>query len=433
MSQHDELLAEIVAEKKAWNRFVDRAFDSVRLPIWIDEPVERGISVIVASHDSMEHLSACLFSLDAQTLDASLIEWVLVFNGPNREALCRFSERFGKGVTVHRIMEQEANVSVARNRGLQTATRQYVTFLDEDDTFSPAYLEELFRHALPDRVIIADIQDRDPDGQPLASPLHREFERLTGQDRSYEQMSQLLTLNACKLVPSVYAKQVSYDPSLRSGEDVVYFSTLFSTYGLAATLLPSKTPAIYYRQVRAQSVSRQTLSYEFSIRQRLAVIKALNALLIEADEPSRRLIERKIDAQTSMMSTYLKQHPEEQASIRELIAEHDLSYFSYSILNQHIATVGLIIGESLQRAGQLIHEYSEHTTFRVYLFSPFTRSKLAEVVSPDVYRRMTFANMVSVSNWSLLPEVCYSVGDVRAAALSTEYMLGKTVRATRSL
>ncbi|WP_070328532.1 glycosyltransferase [Exiguobacterium aurantiacum] len=432
MSHYDELLAEIVAEKKAWNRFVEQTFEPVKLPPWFDEPVERGISVIVASHDSEELLATCLASLEAQTLDASLIEWVLVFNGDKNETLLEASRQFGRDVTVHRLLEDEANVSIARNRGLETVTRQYVTFLDEDDTFSPTYLERLLNEALPDRVVIADIQDFDPEGNVLVSPLHREFERLAGGDWSYEQMAQLLTLNACKLIPAVYAKQVRYEPSLRSGEDVVYFSTLFSTYQPAVTLLPSGTDAVYFRQVRGNSVSRQAVSREFSIRQRLAVIKSLSDLLVNANDASRRFIERKIDAQTSMMSLYFKDHPEERGAIHQLVVESDLPYFSYSILNQHAATVGLVLGEKLENVERLVSEYPENTILRVYLLSPFTRGKLAEAVSPEVFRRLTFANMASVSNWSLLPEVCYSLGDVRAAALSTEYVLSTTVRAVAS-
>ncbi|WP_138858954.1 glycosyltransferase [Exiguobacterium mexicanum] len=432
MSHYDELLAEIVAEKKEWNRFVDRTFESVKLPTWFDESMVRGISVIVASHDSEDRLAACLASLDAQTLDASLIEWVLVFNGEKREQLRDVSERFGRDVTVHRLLEEEANVSIARNRGLETATRQFVTFLDEDDTFSPTYLERLFSAALPDRVVIADIQDVDPDGNALGSPLHREFERLAGGEWAYEQMAQLLTLNACKLIPSVYAKHIRYEPTLRSGEDVVYFSTLFSTYAPAVTVLPPDTDAVYFRQVRDNSVSRQGVSREFSIRQRLAVIKALDELLIQANDPSRRLIERKMDAQTSMMSLYVKDHPDERAAIRELVVATGLSYFSFSILNQHAATVGLIVGENLENVERLVGNYPDESILRVYLLSPFTRGKLAEVVRPEVFRRLTFANMTSVSNWSLLPEVCYSLGDVRAAALCAEYMLGTTVRAVPS-
>ncbi|QUE87300.1 glycosyltransferase family 2 protein [Exiguobacterium alkaliphilum] len=430
MSGYEEQLAAVQAEKKAWTRKVDEQFQPLRLPTFLEGPTVRGVSVIVASHDSVELLKACLASLERQTLQPSLVEWVLVFNGPNRQALHDASLSYGKDVTVHRLLEEEANVGIARNRGLDAATRQYVTFLDEDDTLSESYLEALFARALPDRIVIADIQDRDPEGKPLTSPLHREFLRLAGQDWAYEQMSQLLTLNACKLVPTVYAKRTAYEPSLKSGEDVVYFSTLFATFTPRVELLAPDTEAIYYRQVREQSVSRQAQSHDFSVRQRMAVIEALNALLDQADESTRRLIERKIDAQTSMMSLYYRDAADERATIRDLVAEAGLSYFSYSVLNQHAASSGVVIGDKLERADALIATYPDTAVIRVYLLNPYTRAKLKEVVTDDQFRRLTFAN-VSVSNWSLLPEVCYSVGDVRAAALSTEYRLGTNVRAVR--
>lgn len=430
MNGYEEQLTAIQTEKKAWARKVDEQFRPLHLPVFLEGPITRGISVIVASHDSVDLLTTCLASLERQTLHPSLVEWVLVFNGPNRQALYDASLAYGNDVTVHRLLEEEANVSIARNRGLEAATRQYVTFLDEDDTLSDMYLEELFKRALPDRIVIADIQDRDAEGNPLTSPLHREFLRLAGQDWAYEQMSQLLTLNACKLVPTVYAKRTAYEPSLKSGEDVVYFSTLFATFTPRVELLEQGSEAIYYRQVRERSVSRQAQSHDFSVRQRMAVIEALNALLERADEPTRRLIERKIDAQTSMMSMYYRDMADERATIRNLVAEAGLSYFSYSVLNQHAAAHAVIIGDKLDQVGELIATYPDTAVVRVYLLNPYTRAKLKEVVTEDVFRRLTFAN-VSVSNWSLLPEVCYSVGDVRAAALSTEYVLGTNVRAVR--
>lgn len=423
MKTYEEQLNDIQLEKKAWVQTVNRHFETMPTPNWLGgSSIKRGVSVIVASHDSEELLRACLASLEAQTIHASLIEWVLVFNGPNREALRAVSESFGRDVDVVRLEVEEANVSIARNQGIDASTRQYVTFLDEDDTFSPTYVERLFEQALPNRIVIADIQDRSPSGEALPSPLHREFERLTGQETTYEQMSQLLTLNACKLVPAVYAKQVRYEPTLRSGEDVVYFSTLFSTYTPEVKILPSETDAIYYRQVRERSVSRQAVSQDFSVDQRLSVIKRLDA--IPTKEASiRRFIERKIDAQTSMMSLFYETVPEQRAHIRTSVREAALRYFSFSILNQHAAERGIVIGERLERAGTLIAEFPEDVVIRVYLMAPYTRQELRSHVTDEQFERLTFANM-SLPNWSILPEVCYSSGDVRAVALCTEHHLG---------
>lgn len=423
MKTYEEQLNDIQLEKKAWVQIVNRHFETMSTPNWLDgSSIKRGVSVIVASHDSEELLRACLASLEAQTIHASLIEWVLVFNGPNREALRAVSESFGRDVDVVRLEVEEANVSIARNQGIDASTRQYVTFLDEDDTFSPTYVERLFEQALPNRIVIADIQDRSPSGEALPSPLHREFERLTGQDTTYEQMSQLLTLNACKLVPAVYAKQVRYEPTLRSGEDVVYFSTLFSTYTPEVKMLPSGTDAIYYRQVRERSVSRQAVSQDFSVDQRLSVIKRLDA--IPTKEASvRRFIERKIDAQTSMMSLFYETVPEQRDHIRTLVRQAALRYFSFSILNQHAAERGIVIGERLERIGALMTEFPDDLVIRVYLMEPYTRQELRSHVTDEQFERLTFANM-SLPNWSILPEVCYSSGDVRAVGLCTEHHLG---------
>lgn len=422
MKTYEEQLNEIQLEKKAWARTINSYFDTIPVPTWLDGSIKRGISVIVASHYSENLLRKCLSSLEAQTIHPSLIEWILVFNGSNREALNEVSQTFGANVDVVRLDVEEANVSNARNRGLEASTRQYVTFLDEDDMISPTYVERMFEQALPNRIVIADIQDIDETGEFLPSPLHREFERLTEQEATYEQMAQLLTLNACKLVPSSFAKQIRYKSVLRSGEDVVYFSTLFSIYKPEVTMLPRGTDAIYYRQVRNHSVSRQAISRDFSIDQRLSVIKHLDEIPVK-EASVKRFVERKIDAQTSMMSLYYQIAPEEREVIRAEVRAAELSYFSFSILNQHAAERGIVIGERLEQAELLIAHFSSNEIIRVYLFAPFVRNDLKKHLTDSQFERLTFANM-SLPNWSILSEVCYSSGDVRAVALCTEHHLG---------
>ena len=133
--------------------------------------------------------------------------------------------------------------------------------------------------------------------------------------------SKAITINACKLIPAVNAKQILFDESLKSGEDVVYFCEYINRFrpGFAHV---NNLDSRYYRLKTANSTSRQSMSYDFNVEQRLDVIKRL------VDISSFDIIgffQSKVNAQLSFLNKYYDKNPSSLNRIEESFYYRDLS------------------------------------------------------------------------------------------------------------
>ncbi len=101
------------------------------------------ISVIIPIYNAEPFLPACLDSVQAQTHRE--LEIILVNDGSTdgSGAIC---DRYAAGDARIRVIHQEnGGVSRARNRGLELATGELISFIDGDDTMEPNMYELLVR------------------------------------------------------------------------------------------------------------------------------------------------------------------------------------------------------------------------------------------------------------------------------------------------
>lgn len=106
------------------------------------------VSVIIPCYNAADYIDACLTSLLAQSMDD--FEAIVVDDGSLDETLSivRAFERADARVRV--LMQNNAGVSAARNRALDAARGEWVTFLDSDDILPV--------HALRTLLAVADAQ-----------------------------------------------------------------------------------------------------------------------------------------------------------------------------------------------------------------------------------------------------------------------------------
>lgn len=99
------------------------------------------VSVIIPVYNMEESIKTCVSSVMSQTY--TNIEIVLVNDGStdNSENICSQIAKSHTNVTL--INQENRGVSAARNSGIQTASGQYLTFLDADDTLLPNAIELL--------------------------------------------------------------------------------------------------------------------------------------------------------------------------------------------------------------------------------------------------------------------------------------------------
>ncbi len=117
------------------------------------------ISVIIPTYKPGEYIAECLESLGHQTLAVDEFEIIIVLNGCNepwRTEINALIERYLKGNNVKFIQTDRGGASNARNMAIDVAKGEYITFIDDDDYVSPAYLEELLNHSSRDCVALTD-------------------------------------------------------------------------------------------------------------------------------------------------------------------------------------------------------------------------------------------------------------------------------------
>lgn len=105
----------------------------------MDKPL---ISVIVPVHNGEAYLEKCIESIAAQ--DYVELE-ILVINDGSTDATAEICNRLCRQYENLRVIElPDLGVSMARNRGLEQAKGDYITFVDADDLLRPGMLRRLY-------------------------------------------------------------------------------------------------------------------------------------------------------------------------------------------------------------------------------------------------------------------------------------------------
>lgn len=100
------------------------------------------ISVIVPVYNVEKYLSECIESILKQSYTD--FELLLIDDGSSDSSgmICeQYASLDNRIIVVH---QENAGVSVARNKGLSMATGKYITFIDSDDWVKEAYLSDFF-------------------------------------------------------------------------------------------------------------------------------------------------------------------------------------------------------------------------------------------------------------------------------------------------
>lgn len=104
------------------------------------------ISVIVPVYNVKSYLNRCLDSLLKQTYTD--FELILVNDGSTDGSALICQEYAQKDERIRLIHQDNAGVSVARNRAIDVARGDYITFIDSDDFVEDFYLEHLYQAAV---------------------------------------------------------------------------------------------------------------------------------------------------------------------------------------------------------------------------------------------------------------------------------------------
>ena len=303
--------------------------------------LEKGISVIIPTYKGEKYISKLLDTLINQTMDFNLFEVILIVNGPKDNTESIIEKYIKENPEVNIILtESNKGVSNARNKGIKLAKRQYTIFIDDDDYISHNYLETLYKYASENRIVLGSFFDVDEDsGEISESYLTAPLLKYSGiiENPFNDEMTGALVITQNKLIPTLNVKNSSFNPELKNGVDVSYYSKFYAENDFEIYIVDKSKEAIYYRLWRDNSISRQKLSYEFNVKDRLKVINDINkGLEISKNQEIYNFIKTLTAGQVVMINKYLKENPSDYQKVLKDICSYNFKFFPYKYLNEDI-------------------------------------------------------------------------------------------------
>lgn len=242
------------------------------------------ISVIVPTYKPQAYLWECLDSIYNQTLQKSDYELVLVLNGCNEPYKTQILEWLSKhkDLKVQFFQTNMGGVSNARNIALDNARGEYVTFIDDDDFISTAYLKELYEKATPDTVSLCypyafndgHIEKQLPYSITKAYDYicKHKCKKLSSMVRKYFSGPWM------KLIPMSFIYDRRYDVRFKNGEDSLFMFLISDKIKKVAF---TSKDAIYYRRFRENSACTRSKTKREIISNKMSMIKAYISIYLK--------------------------------------------------------------------------------------------------------------------------------------------------------
>lgn len=371
-----------------------------------------GVSIIIPSYRAGESLRRALGSLKNQSLSTEFIEVIVVLNGERAG-----DEEVSRLVADHpelclRVFScATPSASKARNVGLAVASRELVTFLDDDDFLEPRFLETAVDIAGSGRCVLMPIVDQVCNRRDEKNSLNVRIRALAGTETPVHRHPWALGFNACKLVPTNIARRFRYDECLRSGEDLVFFAHLLGEDNLRFVVPRTFENNAYVRQMSGGSVSRQPEGFNFNVRQRVLCVKALRSIPLEGVALSaRRSLER---AQFGFIQRYLEHFPEDRMKVVECAVSEGLRGFPWQEVRGDRArrlvfsycfppysdTSANVVAKVIREEKSLVDVfYANMSTVRA------KDESTTDIVAPYVVHSQEIAVPPSFADWGLISE-----------------------------
>lgn len=213
------------------------------------------LSVIVPVYKAEQYLHRCIDSILAQTW--TNLEIILVEDGSpdGCGAICDdYAEKDSRVRVIHKT---NGGVASARNAGIDSATGEYIAFVDSDDYIAPEMYEKLLGALTTDNAIaVCDCFLHYPD-MDIPKVIYE-----VGDDKTHFLAEYLISDigGSCwnMIIPALYVSKLRFPTYLGTGEDLWFVLRLLTK---AERLVKVQEPLYYYNQSNVSSITH-TLSEE---------------------------------------------------------------------------------------------------------------------------------------------------------------------------
>ncbi|WP_300680123.1 DUF707 domain-containing protein [Nocardioides sp.] len=293
--------------------------------------------MIVPSHRGRRWVIECLDSLEAAALVAQhapepvQVEVVLVINGERDDspALVRAWAETPRSVDLIVLESDRGSVTHARTLGLEAATGEWVTFVDDDDRVGPGFVAALASVAGPGwigvvpgaRIHHERWDEPDWSGDMAAGPL-----RMAGRTGGLDEIGDLLRPVWGKVVSLAQAREIGFDDTLaRYGDDTIFWLRLAERFAPTLSVADAGPEAAYLYRVRADGITGfgAATTWESHVGPVLTMLTALGRIGAPGT-PLRALADRLAAAPMTRVLDHAREHPEDAGRVREALVTHGL-------------------------------------------------------------------------------------------------------------
>lgn len=176
----------------------------------------------------------------------------------------------------------------------------------------------------------------------------------------------LITTN--KLVPTIYANKVRFNPNLYNGVDLDYFFKLYSKFDFEFYIVDNEREAIYYRVLVPGSISRQDMSFQFNVVDRLKVMKSLDNTYRKSKDKEKifKLLDFIVNVgQKNFIVRYIEKHPEDYFKALYEIESYHIENFDYLRFFKCLDSLDVNTQDNIKDINNYIYNlYKKENTFK---------------------------------------------------------------------
>lgn len=210
------------------------------------------ISVVIPIYNVEKYIFRCIDSLQNQTYKD--FELILIDDGStdNSPSICDELEKKYSNIKV--IHQDNSGPSIARNKGLEIANGNYITFVDSDDFVNNRYLECLINLIIKYDADLSCCEFQIfNDIKSIISPDENSKEYCFSGEKAISEMlyGNIHGTSACAiLLKSKIAKEIKFQPNKLHEDDLISFK-----YFGAANKVASTKKKLYYYYERDGSIT----------------------------------------------------------------------------------------------------------------------------------------------------------------------------------
>ena len=274
-----------------------------------------GISVIMATYQKNGYISEAIESVLNQKTDIP-IELLIIVNGCNDEWARELKEQYSNVSCIKVFSITQKGYARALNYGIAQSTLPYITILDDDDFFTPCFLQELASCTKTGSNITCGPISTSGTTTDDYNYTEIAIEKLRANNGKKDAGFVGLFSTTCgKLFSASFLKNaIPFKEHLRNTEDVVFWADNYSSASRQLSYTESSRES-YVRRITENSLSRPSdeEAFSFYVTERLEIIGYLEKITFEpiGDTEHTRLIMGLIDAQVDHIKKYYDRSNEE--------------------------------------------------------------------------------------------------------------------------